>query len=188
MRSRSLFGGVALVMGVAFACATANAATYTYIGSWEVDQGPSWTTGPLAYTGQEAAALLFGGTASEYVISTNGDNPATINFDAWYSVFSVSGGSILAQNYVYLNTDTSGNNFCCGLYYNGNPSYSFGNADSPASAYVTDNAIGSSYTNYAFEVTSTPLPAALPLFATGLGAMGLLGWRRKRKNAAVIAA
>jgi hypothetical protein len=31
---------------------------------------------------------------------------------------------------------------------------------------------------------STPLPAALPLFATGLGAMGLVGWRRKRKTAA----
>jgi hypothetical protein len=30
-------------------------------------------------------------------------------------------------------------------------------------------------------VTATPLPAALPLFATGLGAFGLLGWRRKRK-------
>jgi len=27
----------------------------------------------------------------------------------------------------------------------------------------------------------TPLPAALPFFATGLGALGLLGWRRKRK-------
>jgi CHRD domain len=26
-----------------------------------------------------------------------------------------------------------------------------------------------------------PLPAALPLFATGLGALGMLGWRRKRK-------
>ena len=26
-----------------------------------------------------------------------------------------------------------------------------------------------------------PLPAALPLFTTGLGALGLLGWRRKRK-------
>jgi len=35
---------------------------------------------------------------------------------------------------------------------------------------------------------ATPLPAALPLFATGLGALGLLGWRRKRKNAAAIAA
>ena len=31
------------------------------------------------------------------------------------------------------------------------------------------------------EIASeTPLPAALPLFATGLGALGLLGWRRKR--------
>ena len=30
-------------------------------------------------------------------------------------------------------------------------------------------------------VNQTPLPAALPLFATGLGALGLLGWRRKRK-------
>jgi hypothetical protein len=37
-------------------------------------------------------------------------------------------------------------------------------------------------------VAATPLPAALPLFATGLGAMGLLGWRRKRKNAAALAA
>ena len=34
----------------------------------------------------------------------------------------------------------------------------------------------------------TPLPAALPLFASGLGVMGLLGWRRKRKKAAVTAA
>jgi len=33
-------------------------------------------------------------------------------------------------------------------------------------------------------VDTTPLPAALPLFATGLGALGLLGWRRKRKQAA----
>ena len=31
------------------------------------------------------------------------------------------------------------------------------------------------------SVTATPLPAALPLFATGLGGLGLLGWRRKRK-------
>ena len=31
------------------------------------------------------------------------------------------------------------------------------------------------------SLSQTPLPAALPLFATGLGALGLLGWRRKRK-------
>jgi hypothetical protein len=34
----------------------------------------------------------------------------------------------------------------------------------------------------------TPLPAAFPLFAAGLGAMGLIGCRRKRKNAAALAA
>jgi hypothetical protein len=32
---------------------------------------------------------------------------------------------------------------------------------------------------------ATPLPAALPLFATGLGGLGLLGWRRKWKAQAV---
>jgi hypothetical protein len=37
------------------------------------------------------------------------------------------------------------------------------------------------------SVAATPLPAALPLFATGLGALGLLGWRRKRKGAAIAA-
>jgi hypothetical protein len=35
--------------------------------------------------------------------------------------------------------------------------------------------------------SNTPLPAALPLFATGLGALGLLGWRRKKKAAAIAA-
>ena len=34
------------------------------------------------------------------------------------------------------------------------------------------------------SAATTPLPGALPLFATGLGALGLLSWRRKRKNGA----
>jgi hypothetical protein len=38
------------------------------------------------------------------------------------------------------------------------------------------------------RVNATPLPAALPLFATGLGLLGLLGWRRKQKNPALAAA
>ena len=32
----------------------------------------------------------------------------------------------------------------------------------------------------AANLSDTPLPATFPLFATGLGALGLLGWRRKR--------
>jgi hypothetical protein len=38
-----------------------------------------------------------------------------------------------------------------------------------------------------FDLSPVPLPAALPLFASGLGALGLLGWRRKRKAAALAA-
>ena len=46
----------------------------------------------------------------------------------------------------------------------------------------------SSFVTYEFTpVAQTPLPTALPLFATGLGVLGLLGWR-KRKSAAASAA
>ena len=31
------------------------------------------------------------------------------------------------------------------------------------------------------QIGETPIPATLPLFATGLGALGLLTWRGKRK-------
>jgi hypothetical protein len=44
------------------------------------------------------------------------------------------------------------------------------------------------YDDLSITVNQTPLPAALPLFAGGLGALAALGWRRKRKNAAAIAA
>jgi hypothetical protein len=36
-------------------------------------------------------------------------------------------------------------------------------------------------------VSPIPLPAALPLFAGGIGGLGLLGWRRKRKSHARVA-
>lgn len=38
------------------------------------------------------------------------------------------------------------------------------------------------------DVSQTPVPAALPLFATGLGALGLFGWWRKRKTRSIVAA
>lgn len=57
--------------------------------------------------------------------------------------------------------------------------------------------LGNSGTNYIgldnvvvtqTSVATTPLPGTFPMLATGLGALGLLGWHKKRKNAAVSAA
>jgi hypothetical protein len=45
-----------------------------------------------------------------------------------------------------------------------------------------------SITDGSLDDSATPLPAALPLFATGVGVIGLLARRRKRKNVAAIAA
>ena len=44
--------------------------------------------------------------------------------------------------------------------------------------------LGITYNFIPSTAAETPLPAALPLFVTGLGALGLLGWRRKQKQAA----
>jgi hypothetical protein len=50
-------------------------------------------------------------------------------------------------------------------------------ASGPIVAYDAPVVVGT----WEVTISETPLPAALPLFATGLGALGLFGWRRKRK-------
>jgi len=49
---------------------------------------------------------------------------------------------------------------------------------------VTSFGAGGGMDNLNFSVGGggqVPLPAALPLFATGAGLLGLLGWRRKKR-------
>jgi hypothetical protein len=43
--------------------------------------------------------------------------------------------------------------------------------------YAFRNMIGTQFT---FGLTATPLPAAFPLFGSGLALMALLSWRRRR--------
>ena len=48
-----------------------------------------------------------------------------------------------------------------------------------------DTTIASVQAEVIAAAAPTPVPAALPLFASGLGALGFVGWRRKRKAAAL---
>ena len=132
-------------------------ATPMFVGSWSVDQGPNWTTVPTAYSGQEAAALLFGGNAADYVISTIDNIVADIDLQAWVSVWGVLGGTKVAQD---AKVDTGG------LYA------MFGDT----SAYVDDHAIGRDFVNYAFRTTDTapvPEPASYALMVMGIAAYGV---------------
>jgi len=47
--------------------------------------------------------------------------------------------------------------------------------------FIGDGTFSGTMTPITEFVAQTPLPAALPLFVTGLGMIGVLGWRRRRK-------
>jgi hypothetical protein len=81
------------------------------------------------------------------------------------------------------------------IYMSAMSSLSF-TADVSAGSHTVELLIERRFTNSSFSpdeylddislnVAPTPLPAALPLFASGLGALGMFGWRRKRKVQAV---
>jgi hypothetical protein len=171
----------AVVASAAVLAAGAADAAYVFAGSWRVDQGPVWDgsgeTGPLAYSAQEAAALLFGGAAADYVISTAGKELADADRVAWYSILG-SGIGIMDQDYSvkYL-----------GKYYgptSGHDDGSFG----VASAYVNDWAVGDRFTNYAFRFVddsgAIPEPATWALAITGFGLAGAVLRRRRRAEIA----
>ena len=145
-----------------FAAGAAHAAP-VYLGSFQVDDGPNWTTNPQVYSATEAAALLFGGVAANYDISTVSSDVAMINNMGWYTIWGISGGTMYAEDYS-LDLGAPGYN---------DPSGS----GTAISAYTDDNAIGSQYTNYVFRVDqggSVPEPGSLPLMVLALAGVAAL--------------
>jgi hypothetical protein len=63
----------------------------------------------------------------------------------------------------------------------------FGRLKPAADVWYSLSTLPDAVTSSGGVTGTTPIPGALPLFAGGLGAMGLLGWRRKRRNVTALA-
>lgn len=176
MSRRRIRATIAVALALAGGTA-AQASTYTYVGSWLLGTGKNWTTNPPVYSGQEAAAALFGGTASEYVTSTVDASPADINFstwlDGWADPYTYAESGMPASDTYSLDTGGGG--------YDSNPGY-----QSAYSALVQDHFTGTdpTYTNYAFVVSgvsAAPEPSTWALMLAGVAGIGLM-FRRVRKT------
>jgi len=161
------FGKIGLTaLGAALLSSAAQAASYVYVGAWSVGDGPNWLTNPIVYSGQEAAALLFGGTASEYAISTIDNTVANINFrahvDGWGDSQYLSGEASVAQNF---KLDTGG------IGYNSAPGFF-----SAYSAFVQDHSSAgdSSTRDFAFRNIegAVPEPSTWAMMIGGFGMVG----------------
>jgi hypothetical protein len=154
----------------------------------------SFTVGTGTVTG-EIDGLTAGGTGEAATHVFIDSAPFSIGFPLPYDTINDSAvnsfdvntsGQITSYRY---NADVqSGGSFVYDLCFGGACDY---NLSIPALTVFLSTGLAPTGPHVATSTitftspTATPLPAALPLFATGLGGLGLLGWRRKRKALAV---
>jgi hypothetical protein len=118
--------------------------------------------------------------SGEYSLVLSPSSPVNLTSLSW----SISAGTYWLAAVV----DPLSTNFDGGWYFNPNSSVTWASANNASGGVWLNggNAIeGAPAALITAELSATPLPATLPLLVTGLGAMGLLGWRRKRKAQAV---
>lgn len=161
-----IFSKLASAFALTLAMVASASAAPTFVGQWDLynSTGPYWSTLTVpTYTAQEAAAVIFGGNASDYVISTVDSNAANINFSAWLDQIYVGVG-LFAQDY-----RVDGGTL--GVYdYVGD-----------TSAWVRDNGFGGQYINYAFRIDQNDVPEPGVLALLGLGMLAFAASRARKQ-------
>jgi hypothetical protein len=199
---KSVFAAALLAVGFTLSASVSHAGTFNLdmIVTSQFDisnifvytSGPAFTsTGPFSATGNDTSPIFidfpFPDPASDYHVlllgvvasgshtgglavfsntSFAGQSPPPNEATLVGDLTSNNGDSSNLTNFVF-NSGLIGSDGIVPLPGNGGTITAFSNGEDIGNLTVINGA--------------TPLPAALPLFATGLGALGLLGWRRKRK-------
>ena len=163
----------ALSFNFSFTHDTSSGSVFGFPGELDPDVITGLITGLEEGTGAAASVEILTGPASFTPIPAIF---APIDFSSGttsFNSFTVTGGEIVGSEFGYSNGFSSlllNNDFNFLLTADGQQFFALS---------VTFTRVPTS------GVSAVPLPAALPLFGTGLAFMGFIGWRRKRKLAAV---
>jgi hypothetical protein len=181
MKRYNLVHLVAL-LAVLIASAGQVQAAVIFIGQFDVGDGPTWSNGPQVLSARETAALLFGGSFTDYAISTNPNtiDPLTVNHMAWVDGFA-------DESYLFPNTPAS-EDFKIDVgpvgYSAGDFSaYVFDHDYSGFGPYEPGNTTGNNV-NYVWRYdtgAAVPEPTSMAIF--GLGALAM-AYRTRRKSKA----
>ena len=167
-------------------------------------QGVSVTTGVTISDFQFFANLPTGGdvkfmiwmqtSTTQSLVHNNTVTFAASSTQSWISSGPISFNLVAGDTYYFgliaNNTELDIGNIYPLMFYtsNGLTALTSGNSNyTNFSSPVLSTSVGIVELGLRLDtgtVSAVPLPATLPLFATGLGALGLLGWRRKKKAAA----
>lgn len=188
---RNAVGALAVGASLFFCAVPANAVTVTYALTFTPTQGTA-TGGTGVLTLNEFPGLLT-------TIGTNGNDhdgiaadfvSLTVHVDGFDFTFNNSNVFFIGElNGVWNNISANSNQTSDGVHQfsigAGGLTYNLQEIN------VTQIGGGTITVGPGVIVTAggtdstTPLPAALPLFASGAGVLGFFGWRRKRKAAAL---
>lgn len=176
---RAAFLATVILVGAAFSSIPANASTI----DWQLS-GVTFDDGGTA-SGTFSTNSTNGDVIAFDIVTTGGTTLGGTAYDSTASNTFSSNGIYSPNSFILSNFDTStyvNFEFDNPLTGNGIDKLILSDGSYECNMCATVRAVVSG--EAISDIGTAPIPPSIAIFATGLGVMGLLEWRRKRKNAA----